>query len=284
MVRETNTSPHHITSLPSSHHVTPRTQPLIFDLLTVQFPSHPDGSFLPQCVMSAWASHPHSRVHAACRAGSKLQAEMSREDDQHWERVSTSAQSEAPADARCSKSAPEQGSSAHEEIPVAGSRSKEEWEQPSLTLVGPGNVAVKKEGSCNTHRDKRRDDERKWECVIPTRRRQQGGKLFCPAVLTAVLSTGSRPARGVEAVQIRRLRWWQSILMDREGKKAMKLSCASSLADWEWKLKDHSWINGTLSPNAHPWALQLEVDLLSLKDIEPGRESLAGEHEQAGYG
>ena len=26
--------------------------------------------------------------------------------------------------------------------------------------------------------------------------------------------------------------------------------------------------NGTLSPNAHPWALQLKVDLKSLKDIE----------------
>ena len=30
--------------------------------------------------------------------------------------------------------------------------------------------------------------------------------------------------------------------------------------------------SGTLSPNAHPRALQLKVDLQSLKDIEPGRE------------
>ena len=28
----------------------------------------------------------------------------------------------------------------------------------------------------------------------------------------------------------------------------------------------------TLSPNAHPWAPQLKVDLQSLKDVEPGRE------------
>ena len=30
--------------------------------------------------------------------------------------------------------------------------------------------------------------------------------------------------------------------------------------------------NGTLSPNAHLWALQLKVGLQSLKDIERGRE------------
>ena len=30
--------------------------------------------------------------------------------------------------------------------------------------------------------------------------------------------------------------------------------------------------NGTLSPSAHPWALQLKVDLQSLKDIELGWE------------
>ena len=34
--------------------------------------------------------------------------------------------------------------------------------------------------------------------------------------------------------------------------------------------------NGTLSPNAHPWALQLKADLQSLKDIEPGREFIQG--------
>ena len=28
--------------------------------------------------------------------------------------------------------------------------------------------------------------------------------------------------------------------------------------------------NGNLSPNAHPWALQLKADLRSLNDIEPG--------------
>ena len=47
-------------------------------------PSNPGGSFLPQRVMSARASPPHSRVPAAHRAGPKLLAEMSREDDQHW--------------------------------------------------------------------------------------------------------------------------------------------------------------------------------------------------------
>ena len=30
--------------------------------------------------------------------------------------------------------------------------------------------------------------------------------------------------------------------------------------------------DGTLSPNAYPWVLQLEVDLRSLTDIEPGKD------------
>ena len=77
--------------------------------------------------MSARASPPHFRVDAAYRAGSKLQAEMSREDDQHWESVSTSAQSEAPPDTRRSRGALEQGSSAYVVIPVAGCRSKRDW-------------------------------------------------------------------------------------------------------------------------------------------------------------
>ena len=37
-------------------------------------------------------------------------------------------------------------------------------------------------------------------------------------------------------LQIRRLRWWQSILMDREGNEAL---LGIFLADWERKLKDH---------------------------------------------
>ena len=41
--------------------------------------------------MSAWASPQRLRVHAAYRAGSRLRAEMSREDEQHWEWVSTNA-------------------------------------------------------------------------------------------------------------------------------------------------------------------------------------------------
>ena len=146
-------------------------------------------SFKPGWLVSSAVRHVSLGIAPALshRAGSKLRADMSREDDQHW--VSASAQSEAPADTRRSRGAPGQGSSAHAVIsvagsrskrewkqfgpsidvpasvaakkegvgnertqpvaPAAGSRSKEEWEQPSLTLVVPGNVAVKNDGSCN---------------------------------------------------------------------------------------------------------------------------------------
>ena len=57
--------------------------------------------------------------------------------------------------------------------PAAGSRSKEEWEQPTLTLVRPGNVAVKNEGSCNKRPDKQRNDEQKWDWVIPKKEAAQ---------------------------------------------------------------------------------------------------------------
>ena len=63
-------------------------------------------------------------------------------------------------------------------------------------------------------------------------------------------------------LQVRRLRWWQTILMDREGNEAL---LGIFLADWERKWKDRCW----WMANAHLWVLQLEVDLRSLTDIEP---------------
>ena len=71
------------------------------------------------------------------------------------------------------------------------------------------------------------------------------------------------------ALQIRRPHLRQSLLMDREGNDALLGIFFGRLgAEVEGSLLD----NGTLSRNAHPWALQLKVDLQSLKDIEPGRE------------
>ena len=70
-------------------------------------------------------------------------------------------------------------------------------------------------------------------------------------------------------LQIRRLRWWQSVLMDREGNEALLDIFFGRLGvEVDGPLLD----SGTLSPNAHPWALQLKVDLQSLKDIELARE------------
>ena len=83
--------------------------------------------------MASWTSPWHCRVHAAYRAGSKLRAGMSREDGQHWERISTTAQSAAAA---------------------AGRRSKGESEQISSTPDAPGNAGVKTEGSGNKRPDK----------------------------------------------------------------------------------------------------------------------------------
>ena len=39
-------------------------------------------------------------------------------------------------------------------------------------------------------------------------------------------------------LQVRRLRWWQTILMDREGNEALLVFF---LADWERKWKDRCW-------------------------------------------
>ena len=140
----------------------------------------------------------------------------------------------------------------------------------------------------------------------------QGGRLLCPAVPIAWLSTSlplQRDARWIDAegktryhaltmaevsrwlrlgpthleLQIRRQRWWQGILMDREGNEALLGIFFCRLgAEVEGPLLD----NGTLSPNAHPWALQLKVDLQSLRDTEPGRihSRMGGKHEKAGYG
>ena len=59
-------------------------------------------------------------------------------------------------------------------------------------------------------------------------------------------------------LQIRRLRWWQSILLDREGNEALMGIFVGRLgAEVEGPLLD----NGNLSPSAHPWALQLKADL-----------------------
>ena len=70
-------------------------------------------------------------------------------------------------------------------------------------------------------------------------------------------------------LQIRRLRWWQSILLDREGNEALLGIFFGRLgAEVEGPFLD----NGTLSAIAHPWALQLKADLQSLKDTEPGGE------------
>ena len=115
MLEETNNFPLHITSLSSSHHVNPCMYPtiLIFDPFIVQFPSNRGGLFLPLRIMSAWASPQHLRVPAAYRAGSRLRAEMSREDEQHWEWVSTNAQS-AKAAGRRSEGVSEQVRSPHD--------------------------------------------------------------------------------------------------------------------------------------------------------------------------
>ena len=70
-------------------------------------------------------------------------------------------------------------------------------------------------------------------------------------------------------LQVRRLRWWQTILVDREGNEALLGIFFGRLgAEVEGPLLD----DGTLSPNAHPRVLQLEVDLRSLTDIEPGKD------------
>ena len=69
-------------------------------------------------------------------------------------------------------------------------------------------------------------------------------------------------------LQIHRLRWWQSILLDREGNEAHGIFFGRLGTEVEGPLLD----NDTLSPKAHPWALQSKADLQSLKDIEPGRE------------
>ena len=53
-------------------------------------------------------------------------------------------------------------------------------------------------------------------------------------------------------LQIRRPRWWQNILLDREGNEALLGIFFGRLgAEVEGPLLD----DGTLSPNAHPWAL-----------------------------
>ena len=70
-------------------------------------------------------------------------------------------------------------------------------------------------------------------------------------------------------LQVRRLRWWQTIFMDREGNEALLGIFFGRLgAEVEGPLLE----DGTLSPNAHLWVLQLEVDLQSLTDIEPGKD------------
>ena len=97
---------HHLLTIISPCHPTHSTT-LISDLLTVQF---------------------HSNPSASCQLGHRPRtfgSEMSREDDEHWEWVSTSAQSEAPADARRSKGAPEQGNSAHVGNPSRGTPQQE---------------------------------------------------------------------------------------------------------------------------------------------------------------
>ena len=57
--------------------------------------------------------------------------------------------------------------------------------------------------------------------------------------------------------------------MDREGNEALLGIFFGRLgAEVEGPLLE----DGTLSPNAHPWVLQLEVDLRSLTDTEPGKD------------
>ena len=70
-------------------------------------------------------------------------------------------------------------------------------------------------------------------------------------------------------LQIRRLRWWQSILLDRDGNEALMGIFFGKLgAEVEGPLLD----KGNISPIAHPLALQLKADLQSLEDIELGGE------------
>ena len=54
--------------------------------------------------------------------------------------------------------------------------------------------------------------------------------------------------------------------------KATKLSLGIFFGSLGAEVEGPLLDNGTLSPNAHPSALQLKADLQSLKDIEPGRE------------
>ena len=74
-------------------------------------------------------------------------------------------------------------------------------------------------------------------------------------------------------LQVRRLRWWQTILMDREGNEALLGIFFGRLGA---EVKGPLLEDGTLSPNAHPRVLQLEVDLRSLTDIEPGKDFILG--------
>ena len=104
---------------PCHHLTTMHAKTLIFDLFTVQFLSNPGGLLLPLRIMSAWPSPPQQlRVHAARTVGSRLRAEMSREDEQHWELV--------PQHQRLKASNPE---------PPEQCRSKGEWEQFGPMLV-----------------------------------------------------------------------------------------------------------------------------------------------------
>ena len=118
MFRETNKFPPHITfpAIASPRHSTHPTIP-IFDPFTVLFPSNPGGLFLPLRIMSAWASP----GHFGCK---RLTERGPREDEQHWECISTT-QSAAQA---------------------AGRRSKGESEQVSSTPDAPGSAAEKTAG------------------------------------------------------------------------------------------------------------------------------------------
>ena len=135
-----STSHHLLTIISPCHPTHPTT--LIFDLLTVQF---------------------HSNPSASCQLGHRprtIGAEMSREDDEHWEWVCTSAQSEAPADARRSEGAPEQGNSAHVGNPSRGT--------PQQERVGAVRSIIRRAVQCSS--EERRSGQRAHPPSSPPRR------------------------------------------------------------------------------------------------------------------
>ena len=93
--------------------------------------------------------------------------------------------------------------------------------------------------------------------------RLQGAKLHAGSLTNAEVLRWLKLVPTHLELQVRRLRWCQTILMDRECNEAL-LGIFLGRQGVE--------VEGALPPKAHPWVLQLEIDLQSLTDIEPGKD------------